>query len=113
MVRTKISGRRKRFSTSTSQQKMPKMKFKSHTGIRESNPREELLDEELIGRAVWECLKNGDSEGVIEVIQIYLEAANKTQIAKETSMARSTMYHTLKSKNPTVKTLAKLIHACL
>lgn len=89
------------------------MKLKSSTGMRESNPREELLDEELIGRAIWECLKNGDSEGVIEVIQIYLEAANKTQIAKESSMARSTMYHTLKSKNPTVKTLAKLIHACL
>lgn len=89
------------------------MKLRDNTGIRESNPREELLHEELIGHAIWECLKNGDSEGVIEVIQIYLEAANKTQIAKKTSMARSTMYHTLKSKNPTVKTLAKLIHACI
>lgn len=89
------------------------MKLKSNAGIRESNPREELLDEELIGRAVWECLRNGDSEGVIEVIQIYLEAINKTQMAKESSIARSTMYHTLKSKNPTVKTLAKLIQACL
>lgn len=90
----------------------PKIQLKNIPGIRESNPREELLNEELIGRAVWECLKEGDSEGVIEVIQIYLEAVNKTQIAKKTSMARSTMYHTLKSKNPTVKTLAKLVHAC-
>jgi DNA-binding phage protein len=89
------------------------MKMKNNTGIRESNPREELLDQELMGRAIWECLKNGDSEGVIEVIQIYLEAANKTQVAKDSSIARSTMYHTLKSKNPTVKTLAKLIHACI
>ena len=89
------------------------MKLKRGTGIRQSNPREELLDEELIGRAIWECLKNGDSEGVIEVIGIYLEAANKTQIAKANNMARSTMYHTLKSKNPTVKTLAKLVHACV
>ncbi len=83
------------------------MKLKKGTGIRQSNPREELLNEELIGRAIWECLKNGDSEGVIEVIQIYLDAANKTRIAKESEIARSTMYHTLKSKNPTVKTLAK------
>jgi probable addiction module antidote protein len=89
------------------------MKLKRGTGIRESNPTEELLDEELIGRAIWECLKDGDSEGVIEVISIYLEATNKTQVAKETSMARSTMYHTLKSKNPTIKTLAKLVHACI
>jgi DNA-binding phage protein len=89
------------------------MKLKKGTGIRLSNPREELLNEELIGRAIWECLKSGDSEGVIEVIRTYLEAVNKTQIAKEHDMARSTMYHTLKSKNPTVKTLAKLVHACI
>lgn len=89
------------------------MKLKKNTGIRESNPREELLDEELIGRAVWECLKEGDSEGVIEVIRAYLEAVNKTEIARKSSMARSTMYHTLKGKNPTIKTLAKLVHACV
>jgi len=90
-----------------------KIKLRKNTGIRQSNPREELLNEELIGRAIWECLKDGDSEGVIEVIRIYLEAVNKTQIAKDNDMARSTMYHTLKSKNPTVKTLAKLVHACI
>jgi DNA-binding phage protein len=89
------------------------VRLKKGTGVRQSNPREELLDEELIGRAIWECLKQGDSEGVIEVIGIYLEAVNKTQLAKENDMARSTMYHTLKSKNPTVKTLAKLVHACI
>ena len=89
------------------------MKLKKDPGIRQSNPTEELLNEELIGRAIWECLRNGDSEGVIEVISIYLEAANKTQVAKDSHIARSTMYHTLKSKNPTVKTLAKLVHACI
>ena len=89
------------------------IKLKKDTGIRESNPTEELLDDGLIGRAVWECLKEGDSEGVIEVISIYLEAVNKTEVAKRSSMARSTMYHTLKGKNPTIKTLAKLIHACI
>lgn len=67
----------------------------------------------MIVRAIWECLKNGDSEGVVEVISIYVEAVNKTQVAKESNMARSIMYHTLKSKNPTVKTLAKLVHACI
>jgi DNA-binding phage protein len=81
--------------------------------VRESNPTKELLDTTLIGRAVWECLKEGDSEGVIEVIQAYLQAVNKTKVTRESSMARSTMYHTLKSKNPTIKTLAKLIHACI
>ena len=54
------------------------MKIKKGTGVRRSNPREELLDEELIGRAIWECLRNGDSEGAIKVIRIYLEALNQT-----------------------------------
>lgn len=54
------------------------MRLKKGTGIRESNPREELLDEALIGRAIWECLKEGDSQGMIEVISIYLDAARKT-----------------------------------
>ena len=49
------------------------MKLKKGTGIRKSDPTEELLNEELIGRAIWECLKNGDSEGVLEVIRIYVE----------------------------------------
>ena len=89
------------------------VKLRKDTGIRASNPREELLDEQLIGRAVWECLKEGDSEGVIEVIAAYLEAVNKTEIARRSEVARSTMYHTLKSKNPTIKTLAKLVHACI
>ncbi len=114
MGKTKISVRRRKFSINTSRSKnKPIIKLKKDTGIRECNPREELLNEELIGRAVWECLKDGDSEGVIEVIRIYLEAVNKTEIARENSMARSTMYHTLKGRNPTIKTLAKLIHACV
>ncbi len=31
----------------------PVIKLKKGTGIRKSNPTEELLDEELIGRAIW------------------------------------------------------------
>jgi DNA-binding phage protein len=113
MVRTKIPDKQRIFSTDVLLSRMPKIKIKTRAGLRQSNPREELLDEELISRAIWECLKNDDPEGVMEVIEIYIEASNKTQLAKASSIARSTMYHTLKSKNPTIKTLAKLIHACL
>ena len=87
------------------------MKLKKGARVRESNPTEEILDEDLISRAIWECFKEGDSEGVVEIFEIYLHAANKTRIAKEASVARSTVYG-LKGGNPTVKTLAKLVHAC-
>ncbi len=75
------------------------------------SPTDTLLNEDFISRAVWECLKNNDPEGVMEVIAAHLEAVNKTQLAKKVSMARSTLYHSLRGKNPTVTTLAKLIHA--
>jgi probable addiction module antidote protein len=82
-------------------------------GVDTYNPTQALLDEERIGRAIWECLKNGDSEGVIEVIQIHLEARNKSELAKAAGLAKTTLYYSLRSKNPTIKTLAKLVHTCV
>lgn len=112
MVKAKTSKRQKRSSVKMSRSK-PKviLKLKKNARVRESNPTEEILNEDLIGRAIWECFKEGDSEGVIEIIGIYLRASNKSQMAKEASVARSTIY-SLKGGNPTVKTLARLVHAC-
>lgn len=89
------------------------LRIKKDANIDSYDPTQVLLDEEKIGRAIWECLKDGDSEGVIEVIQIYLKAVNKTRLAKEAHLSKTTIYHALRSKNPTIKTLAKLIHACV
>jgi hypothetical protein len=50
---------------------------KNNSGIRKSNPRKELLDRDLIRRALWECLKKGDFKGFVEVITIYFEAATR------------------------------------
>ena len=88
-----------------------KLKIKKSTGVITYGPTETLLDENLISRAIWECLKNNDPKGVIEVINAHLNAVNKVQSAKKSALARSTMYHSLKTKNPTIATLAKLIHA--
>ena len=98
--------------TSTKQKKSTKsglIKFKKTP--REYNPTKDLLDEELISRAVWECLKENDPEGVIEILEAHFSAKNKSQLAKESDLPRTTMYHAFKSKNPTLHTLAKLIHA--
>ena len=111
MVKTRISAKRRRFSRQMSRtEKRRILKLKDNARIRESNPMEEILNEELIGRAMWDCLKEGDSEGMVKVIRIYLEASNKTHLAEQAEVARSTVYQ-LKGGNPTVKTLAKLVHA--
>ena len=112
MVKTKTSGRRKVSSKNTLSKKVPR-KIKSGVGIDLYDPTISLLDEDRIGRAIWECLKEGDPEGVIEIIRIHLEAVNKTQLSKDANLPKTTLYYSLKSKNPTIKTLAKLIHACL
>jgi probable addiction module antidote protein len=78
---------------------------------REYDPIQDLLDEELISKAVWECLKENDPEGVIEILEAHISAKNKTQFAKEHDIPRTTLYHAFKSKNPTLCTLAKLVHA--
>ena len=112
MVRTRTSIKRRTSSRNISRKKHTGS-LKHGMGVDAYDPTEALLDEERIGRAIWECLKNGDWEGLIEVIQIHLEAFNKTQLAKEAHLAKTTLYHCFKSKNPTVKTLAKIVQACM
>jgi len=107
MGKTKTSVKRKRSSVQISKSKM---KLRKNTGIKEINPTEELLNEELISHALWECLKEGDDEGFKEVILAYVEACKKAQTAKKASVSRSTVYN-LKT-NPTIKTVAKVVHAC-
>ena len=112
MGKTKTSIREKTYTKST-RRKTPSRTIKPGMKVSQYNPTEALLNEERLGRAIWECLKNGDSEGVIEVIQIHLEACNKTKLAQKVNLPKTTLYSGLRSKNPTIKTLAKLVHACV
>ncbi|MFA6263167.1 MAG: hypothetical protein WCW33_01000 [Candidatus Babeliales bacterium] len=106
MVKAKTSRGQKESAKAT-----PKLKIKKSANVIAYNPTQELLDETLIRNAIWECLKNNDAHGVMKVLDAYLEAANKEAVCQEMSLARSTLYHSLKEKNPTLKTLAKLVSA--
>lgn len=78
---------------------------------REYDPTKDLLNEQLIASAIWECLKDNDPDGVIEILESHLRAKNKSKLAREHALPRTTFYHAFKSKNPTLQTLAKLVHA--
>lgn len=104
--------------TSTLNSRKVKRKAKTRTispqprkGITELNPEEKLVDIRLIGTAIMECLIDNDPDGVMEVIETYLEALNKSRFLQEAGVPRSTMYQLFKRKNPTVQTLAKIVHA--
>lgn len=104
MAKLKTSGRRKKFITSGSM-----TKFKKRP--REYNPTKDLLDEKLLAKAIWECLKENNPDGVIEILEAHISAKNKSQLARKHDLPRTTIYHAFKSKNPTLHTLAKLVHA--
>lgn len=104
MVKAKTSIRRKR-----SLENIQKVKLRRGVKVIRHDPFKALLDEQLIAQAFWECLKENDPEGAMEIIAAHLNAVNKVHLVKEADMPRSTLYHTLKSKNPTLRTVAKLV----
>jgi DNA-binding phage protein len=86
-----------------------RVKLKPQAGLTPYSPTQEILKGDVIGRAILECLRNNDPEGVIEVISIYLNALNRVQISKKAKLSRSTLYYSFKHKNPTIKTLARIM----
>lgn len=105
MDRTKISKKRQRSlakSTNLNLNKVP--------GLTRANPLKELIDPEKTGLAILECLQNNDPEGVMEMVAIYLDALNKAHLRRRSKLPKSTMYSALRHRNPTIKTLAKIMH---
>lgn len=72
------------------------------------SPTEEILNGDLIGKVILECLKNNDPDGVMDALSLYLNTVVKVKAIEHSLIPRSTLYHSLKSRNPTIKTLAKL-----
>jgi DNA-binding phage protein len=106
MARTAISHRRKG-SIHGGALKPERSRF------REYSPTEELLNTNKIGAGIMECLLSNDPEGAMEIIELYLDTVNRVEMSKKSQIPRSTLYHSLKHKNPTIKTLAKLMHASI
>jgi len=52
------------------------LKLKKNAKVSEHGATERLLDENFIAQAIWECLKNNDPQGVIEIIETHLEVSS-------------------------------------
>lgn len=77
--------------------------------IKRMDPNKELADPDQTAKAVFECLMNNDPHGAMEMIEMYLDAVNKASLLRETKLPKSTMYSSFKHRNPTIKTLAKIM----
>ena len=121
MDKTKMSQKQKASSLKASKSKEKrKMKKKPQQTIivlredakvSEHDPMPYLLDTNKMGAAIMECLIENDTEGALEVLENYLDAVNRTQFLKKAKIPRSTAYNMFKGRNPTLKTLAKIMHA--
>ncbi len=110
MGRIRTSKRRKESSKNT-RKKTYRLKSGVHLPVH--NPLKTLTNERLIAQAFWECLRNNDPEGAAEIIAIRISALNKSHLAKEEEIPRATIYHSLRNRNPTLRTVAKLVHCCM
>ena len=81
------------------------------TGVKMFDPTKRLLNKRFVLEAITECLLNNDAEGAWEVVQTYLKAVNRASLARDSHVSRSTLEHCLQNKNPTIKTLFKLLSA--
>lgn len=108
MGKAKTLLRQKKFSQNTQ-----KLRLKKGVRAIKHNPFKTLLNEKMIAQAFWDCLKENDPEGAMEILAAHINALNKAHLAEEADLPRSTIYHSLKSKNPTLKTVAKLVHCAL
>lgn len=80
--------------------------------VKRFDPESKLRDRDFVAKALFEALSDGDEEAALEIINAYVRAVKKTEIAKHEKMATSTVYHALSSNgNPTLRTVAKVLHA--
>lgn len=85
--------------------------LREDVNLKEFIPERTLLDIKLIGAAIVQCLIENDPDGVMEIIEGHIHCLNKSKFLKKANVPRSTMYKLFKTKNPTIKTLAKIMHA--
>ena len=87
----------------------PEEMIEGYKGVKRFDPTKRLLNKRFILEAFTECLLNNDADGAWEMVQTYLKAVNRANLARDAHVSRSTLEHCLQSKNPTVKTLFKLL----
>lgn len=89
---------------------MPTLNLRKQVKLKTHHPEETFKNHSKVGAALLESLIDNDTEAFIEILDAYLRI-NRSRVAKSAKMARSTVQLALsKHGNPTLKTLAKIVH---
>lgn len=107
MDKIRIS-RKRRTSSLNTLKKENQLIIKKGVKLKKFNPNK-YLSKEFLGKAILECFFNNDPNGIVELLEIYIQEHNKVEFCKEAKIPRSTTYQSFKHKNPTIKTVAKIM----
>lgn len=106
MARAKTSKKREAFSPKNMQPGNVKEGVKTYS----HDPREKLADPEFIGRALFQCMIEGDMEEFKDTLRAHYEAVNTTKALKQAGLSKRTFYSALsKDGNPSLSTVMKMI----
>ena len=90
----------------------PNAKIKKGVKMRHFDPAKKMGDWKVVATAFFQALQENDVQGAIEILEGYVMTVHKKMIVKKGRIPTSTLYHSLsKEANPTLRTIAKLLHA--
>ena len=89
---------------------MPIVKSKKAKTSLEHKSENFFKSHEKVAEALLQSLEENDAGAFLEILDTYLHV-NRTKVAKETSLSRTTVQNALSKKgNPTIRTIAKIVH---
>ena len=88
---------------------IPKVTIKNRDGLSVLDPDKYFRDESKVAQALLQCLKEGDAEAFMEILDAYL-SVNRKRVSEREELARSTIQQAFSKKgNPTLRTIAKIV----
>lgn len=89
---------------------MPILKSKKTPHVLKHDARDFFKSHQKVALALLTSLEEDDPEAFLEILDVYLKA-NRTQVAKQADLSRTTVQNALSKKgNPTIRTIAKIVH---
>ena len=89
---------------------IPVVDLKKRVNTETFHPEKVFKGHKKVATILLNCLIDNDTEAFLEILDSYLRV-NRRRIAKKARLARSTVQQALSGKgNPTLKTLAKIVH---
>jgi probable addiction module antidote protein len=89
---------------------MPILKSKKKAVSKTHKPSQFFKDHHKVAEALLQSLEENDAGAFLEILDAYLKV-NRTKVARETSLSRTTIQQALsKTGNPTIRTIAKIVH---